>query len=322
MNEMKELPEYSDICDAHKRIKDLINRTPVLTSSMLDSLSGASLFFKCENFQKSGAFKYRGATNAILQLDKAGRSASVVTHSSGNHAGALAKAALVNGIKAYIVMPENAPEVKKRAVLGYGAEITFCKPTLQAREEAAASIIYDKGAVLIHPYDNFNVIAGQGTAAKELLEDFPDLDAVITPVGGGGLFSGTLISAKSINPGIKVWGAEPEGADDAYRSLKTGKLVPSVNPVTIADGLLTSLSPRTFSAIQSMADGILTVSDIEISEAMRYLWERMKVVTEPSAAVTLAAVLKNRVLFSGKKIGLILSGGNADLLNLPFRGYS
>jgi threonine dehydratase len=276
------------------------------------------LFFKCENFQKVGAFKFRGATNAVINLTDEQCQKGVVTHSSGNHAAALAYAAVSRGVKAYIVMPYTAPEVKKRAVAGYGAEITYCEPTLAAREAAAAEVIARTGATLIHPYDNFHIIAGQGTAAMELLHDEPEPDAVIAPVGGGGLLSGTSITVRHLLPGTKIYGAEPALADDAARSLHTGSLQPALPPKTIADGLLTSLCERTFTIIRENVDDILTVSEEEIIEAMRIIWERMKIIIEPSSAVPMAAVLANKKLFAGKKVAVIISGGNADLTKLPF----
>ncbi len=295
-----------------------VHRTPVMTSKQLDIMSGARLFFKCENFQKVGAFKFRGATNAVLNLTEAQRAAGVVTHSSGNHAAALAHAAVVRGVKAYIVMPSSAPEVKKSAVAGYGAEITFCEPTLAAREAAAAGVIERTGATMIHPYDNFYIIAGQGTAAMELLEEVPDPDAVLAPVGGGGLLSGSAITTRHMAPATKIYGAEPLLADDAARSLRTGAIQPALPPRTIADGLLTSLCERTFNIIKQNVDDILTVTEEQIIEAMTLMWTRMKIVVEPSSAVPLAAVLANRGKFSGKKVAIIVSGGNADLSKLPF----
>ena len=295
-----------------------VHRTPVLTSGQLDAISGARLFFKCENFQKVGAFKFRGATNAVLNLTEARRAAGVVTHSSGNHAAALAHAAAVRGVKAYIVMPSSAPGVKKNAVAGYGAEITFCEPTLAAREAAAAGVIERTGATMIHPYDNYYIIAGQGTAAMELLEEVPDPDAVLAPVGGGGLLSGSAITIRHMAPAAKIYGAEPLLADDAARSLRAGSIQPALPPRTIADGLLTSLCERTFAVIKENVDDILTVTEEQIIEAMTLMWTRMKIVVEPSSAVPLAAVLANRDKFSGKKVAIIVSGGNADLSKLPF----
>lgn len=312
------IPSFRDIIEAHERIKPYIHRTPVLTSGQLDRMFGCRLFFKCENLQKVGAFKFRGATNAVLSLSDKEKKAGVVTHSSGNHAAALALAAAMNNVKAYIVMPETAPVVKKNAVAGYGAEITFCKPTLQAREETARRIIEEKGATLIHPYDNFNVICGQGTASAELLEEVNDLDTVITPVGGGGLLSGTSIYVKWKSKNIKVIAAEPLNANDAYISLKTGKLTPSVNPKTVADGLLTSMSELTFAIISRNVDDIFTATEESIIGSMLLVWERMKIVIEPSSATVLAIIKENPELFRGKKIGLIITGGNVDFRNLPF----
>ena len=312
------LPELADIQAAHSRIKPFIHNTPVLTSRQINKIFNCELYFKCENFQKVGAFKFRGATNAVLSLSPEEKHRGVVTHSSGNHAAALALAAGMNGIRANIVMPENAPVVKKNAVAGYGAEITFCKPTLQAREEATLMIMEKTGATLIHPYDNFNVICGQGTAALELLGDNADIDFVIAPVGGGGLLSGTSTYVKGKNKNIQVIGAEPLNANDAYISFTTRILTPSVNPVTCADGLLTSLSELTFAIIKEKVDTILTVREESIIECMLMVWERMKIIIEPSSATVLAVVKENPGLFTGKKIGLIISGGNVDFRKLPF----
>jgi threonine dehydratase len=315
---MKFIPEFIDIESAMELIAPHVHRTPVLTSRQLDAISGARLFFKCENFQKVGAFKFRGATNAVLSLSDSQRAAGVVTHSSGNHAAALAHAAVSRGVKAYIVMPSSAPEVKKRAVAGYGAEITFCEPTLAAREAAATEIISRTGATMIHPYDNFFIIAGQGTAAMEMLADIPAPDSVIAPVGGGGLLSGSAIATRHLAPAAKIYGAEPLLADDAARSLHAGAIQPALPPRTIADGLLTSLCERTFTVIREKVDDILTVTEAQIIEAMTLIWTRMKIVVEPSAAVPLAAVLANRELFRDRSVGIIVSGGNADLSKLPF----
>lgn len=313
-----ELPALSDIQSAHRRIIPFIHRTPVLTSRLLNTIAGCEMFFKCENFQKVGAFKFRGATNAVLSLTDDQKKAGVVTHSSGNHAAALALAAGMNGIRAFIVMPENAPSVKKDAVAGYGALITFCKPTLQAREETCRNIMETEGATLVHPYDNFSVICGQGTASLELLEEINDLDVVIAPVGGGGLMSGTSTCVKGISRKTVVIGAEPLNANDAWKSFTTGILTPSVNPLTIADGLLTSLSELTFSIIRKNVDDIFTVSEESIISAMKLVWERMKIIIEPSSATVFAAVMENRQFFRGKRTGLIISGGNVDLKKLPF----
>jgi threonine dehydratase len=317
-----QLPALSDIKQAHARIKPFIHRTPVLSSRLLNEIFGCELFFKCENFQKAGAFKFRGATNAILSLTSEDKSKGVVTHSSGNHAAALALAARMNGVKANIVMPENAPEVKKNAVAGYGGIITFCKPNQKDREETTGMIMKKTGATLVHPYDNFNVICGQGTAALELLEEKDDLDIVVAPVGGGGLLSGTSTIVKGINQSIKVFGAEPLNANDAWISFTTGKIAPSFSPATIADGLLTSLSELTFSVIRKNVDTILTAKEESIIECMLLVWERMKIIVEPSSATVLAVIRENPGLFRGKKAGLIISGGNVDFRKLPFRTSS
>lgn len=311
-------PRFEDIVAASEAIAGFVHRTPVLTSRQIDNISGAHLLFKCENFQKVGAFKFRGATNAVINLTDEQRLNGVVTHSSGNHAAALAHAAVTRGVKAYIVMPSTALEVKKKAVAGYGAEITFCEPTLASREAAAAEVIRRTGATLIHPFDNFNIIAGQGTAALEILTDYPSADAIIAPVGGGGLLSGTAIAARHLMPSIKIYGAEPALADDAARSFHTGTLQPALPPKTIADGLLTSLCERTFTIIRQNADDIFTVTEDQIIDAMRLVWERMKIIIEPSSAVPLAAVLANKSIFTGKTVAIIISGGNADLSKLPF----
>lgn len=312
------LPTLGDIQAAHSRIRTFIHYTPVLTSQQLNKMFECELYFKCENLQKVGAFKFRGATNAVLLLSDDERKRGVVTHSSGNHAAALALAASMNGVMANIVMPETAPAVKKNAVAGYGAEITFCKPTLQAREETTRMIMERTGATLVHPYDNFNVICGQGTAALELLADKPDLDFVIAPVGGGGLMSGTSTCVKGLNSNIKVIGAEPFNANDAWKSFTSGQLVPSVNPLTVADGLLTSLSELTFTLIRKNVDQILTATEESIIECMLLVWERMKIIIEPSSATVLAVIKENPEIFRGKKAGLIISGGNVDFRKLPF----
>jgi len=312
------IPTYSDVVEAHHIVKKYAHQTPVLSSSGVNNIVGGELFFKCENFQKVGAFKFRGACNAVFSLSEKDAQKGVGTHSSGNHAAALALAAKMRGIAAHIVMPENSPEIKKKAVAGYGAKITFCKPTLQARESTLAKVIDEIGATEIHPYDNFNVIAGQGTAVKELIEDTGKFDIIIVPVGGGGLLSGTALSSKYLTPDCKVIAAEPAGADDAYRSFHTKKWVPSEKPNTIADGLLTSVGKRNFSIILDKVDDIVTVSEEKIVEAMRMIWERMKIIIEPSSAVPLAAILEGKVDIKNKKVGIILSGGNLDLGRLPF----
>jgi len=312
------VPSFGDIQAAHQRIRSYIHRTPVLTSAGINDIAGAEACFKCENFQKAGAFKYRGATHAVVSLTDDAAGKGVATHSSGNHAAALALAAKIRGIRCYVAMPSTAPRVKIEAVRHYGAEITFCKPTLESREATLQEIIRQTGATVIHPFDNFNVICGQGTAALELLEEVPSLDVVFAPVGGGGLLSGTAIAAKAINPRIKVIGCEPLNADDACRSFYSGILLPSVNPVTVADGLLTSLSERTFAIIRKNVDDIVTVSEEAIIAAMRLVWQRMKIIIEPSSAVAVAVLLQYNARFSGKQAGIILSGGNCDLSNLPF----
>lgn len=311
-------PTFADIRDAARRIEDRIHRTPVATCETLDRLTGARLYFKCEHLQKAGAFKARGATNAVFSLTADQASRGVTTHSSGNHAGALARAAALRGIPAHIVMPRTAPPVKRAAVEGYGAAVTECEPTLEARETTLAAVQAETGATFIHPYDDPRVIAGQGTAALELLEEVPTLDAVITPVGGGGLLSGTAIAARAVSPNLGVAGAEPLGADDAFRSLRDDRLVPSVNPTTVADGLLTSLSERTFRIIRQHVEGILIAEEMTIIRSMRLLWERAKLLVEPSAAVPLAAILDHPDRYAGKSVGIILSGGNVDLDRLPW----
>lgn len=312
------IPDFKDIIDAHQLIREFIHCTPIFTSSAIDRLIGAQIFFKCENLQKTGAFKFRGACNAVFSLTEEQTNRGVGTHSSGNHAAALSLAARMKGIKAHIVMPSNSPEIKKKAVAEYGGIITLCEPTLQSREVTLSKIAEDLGIVIVHPYNNSKVIAGQGTATKELLETIPVLDVVMCPVGGGGLLSGTAISAKAISPYIKVIAAEPKGADDAYRSFKAGYIIPSIKPKTIADGLLTSLGEINFPIIREKVDDILTVSEESIVKAMRFVWERMKLIIEPSSAVPLAALLENKERFSNLRIGIILSGGNIDLGNLPF----
>lgn len=301
------------IAAAHERIKPFIHRTPVYTSGMLNRLSGAELFFKCENFQKIGAFKIRGGMNAVLSLTEEQRKKGIATHSSGNHAQAIALAAKTTGTKAYIVMPENSPKVKVDAVKGYGAEIFFCEPTQQAREELLNKVVERTGASFIHPYNNYEVITGQATCAKELMEDFSGLDHIIAPVGGGGLLSGTLLSAHHFSPSTTVYAGEPEGAADAVLSIRNGRIEKSPYVKTIADGLLTTLGDKTFPIIKQYVKDILTVSEEEIISAMRLVYERMKLVVEPSGVVPLAALLKNKELFAGKRVGVIFSGGNVEL---------
>ena len=303
---------------AHERIRPCIHRTPVLTSSRLDEASGASLFFKCENFQKIGAFKARGATNAVFSLDDATARRGVATHSSGNHGAAVARAAKLRGIPAQIVMPSNSAKVKVRAVESYGAQIVFCEPTEEAREAACADVIKKTGAMLIHSFENEDVMAGQGTAAVELLEDVPDLDLVMCPVGGGGLLSGTAVAAKSMRPKIKVIAAEPENVDDAAQSFRAGRLIQTEKKFTIADGLRTNVGAPNFAIIQRYVDDIVTVSEEAIVSAMRTIWETMKIIIEPSAAVPYAAIAERKIDVAGKRVGIILTGGNVDLDALPW----
>lgn len=311
-------PTIDDIRRAAERIRPLAHRTPVLTCSAINDLCDTEIFFKCENFQKVGAFKFRGAANAVFSLSENEADRGVATHSSGNHAAALALAARLRGIPAHIVMPDNAPRVKKDAVAGYGAHITFCQPTLQAREDTLADVMRQTGASLVHPYDDDRVIAGQGTAALELCADAPDLDVVMAPVGGGGLLAGTAIAVSAISPTTKIIAAEPANADDAFQSFQTGRIIPSNNPRTIADGLLTSLGERNFPIIQAGVSAIITVSEAAIIQAMRLIWERMKIVVEPSGCVPLAAICSRRREIPGRRIGVILSGGNVDLARLPW----
>lgn len=315
---MIQIPTIQHIRQAHERIKPLIHYTPVMTCRALNQLCAAELFFKCENLQKVGAFKIRGAANAVLSLDDEQAARGVATHSSGNHGAALALAARWRNIPAYVVMPENAPSVKKNAVAGYGAEIVFCQPTLQARQATLETVTARTGAAFVHPSNDFAVIAGQGTAALELCAQVPDLDLIMAPVGGGGLISGTAIAAAALTPHISVVAAEPEAADDAYRSFRAGRIIPVDHPQTIADGLRTLLGERTFAAITQYVADIVTVSEGAIVQAMRHIWERMKLIVEPSSAVPLGALLPPPQPFAGKRIGIILSGGNVDLDHLPW----
>lgn len=311
-------PDKNTIFEAAGRIAPYLHRTPVLSSSEINNLTGGELYFKCENFQKAGAFKSRGATNAVFQLTDQELKAGVATHSSGNHAAALALAAKRRGIKAYIVMPENSNKVKVKAVEHYGGIITFCKPTLQAREDSLIQVIEQSGAIEIHPYNDYRIIAGQATAALELIEDAGNPEIIIAPVGGGGLLSGTALACLYFGKGIRVIAAEPEGADDAFKSFYSGSFVPSVHPQTIADGLRTSLGTLTYPIIKDYVHEIVTVSETKIIEAMRLIWERMKIIVEPSSAVPLAAILENKIDVRGKRCGIIISGGNVDFNELPF----
>lgn len=302
-----------DIHEATQRIKPYIHRTPVLTNQSLNQKVGANVFMKCENLQKIGAFKFRGASNAVWSLTDEEAKRGVCTHSSGNHAQALALAAKMRDIPAYIVMPNNAPQVKKDAVAGYGGQITYCEPTLEARESTLERIKNETGATMLHPYNNEKVIAGQGTATLELLEEIPNLDVIIAPIGGGGLISGTSIAATETKKGIRVIGAEPEMADDAFRSMIAGKIMPSMNPNSIADGLLSSLGSLTFPIIQERVEQIVTVSESAMIESMKFIWERAKIIIEPSSATVIAVLWEKKIDLSGLNVGVILSGGNVDL---------
>src|SRR5256885_3879648 len=303
---------------AHERIRPYIHRTPVLTNSWLNDACRASLFFKCENFQKVGAFKARGATNAVFALDDETARRGVATHSSGNHGAAVARAAKLRGIPAHIVMPSNSAKVKLRAVESYGARVVFCEPTEQARETTCADVIAQTGATLIHSFENLDVIAGQGTAAVEFLEDVPDLDLVMCPIGGGGLLAGTALAAKSMRPNIKVIAVEPENADDAAQSFREGRVIHTEKKFTIADGLRTNVGEPNFAIIRRYVDDIVTVSEEAIISAMRTIWETMKIVIEPSAAVPYGAILERAIGVNGKRVGIILTGGNVDLDALPW----
>jgi threonine dehydratase len=321
-------PSWPSILEAHARIAPRIHRTPVLTSSSLDALAGVSFFFKCENFQKTGSFKIRGATNAIFSLSDTDVANGIVTQSSGNHGAAIACAGSWRGVKTWVVMPKNAPVVKLRAVAGYGAQITLCEPTVTARNEAALTVRAETGAYLVHPYDDDYIIAGQATAAKELLEEIGDLDAVFAPVSGGGLLSGTCLGAKGVRAAVRVFGCEPERADDAYRSITSGQLQSQDSSDTICDGLRAALAPRTFAILRQHVDGILLASEEEIIGATRLVWERMKIIIEPSSAVAIAPLLRPGVIEGlnlpsrtdggAPKLGIIFSGGNVDLSSLPF----
>lgn len=307
-----------EIAQAHDRIRPFIHRTPILTSSSVNEVAGCELFFKCENFQKIGAFKARGGMNAVFSLPKTQRERGVVTHSSGNHAQAIALAAKIAGVPAYIVMPKTAPEIKKKAVVGYGAEVTFCEPTQESREQTASNIQEETGATFISPYNDYAVISGQATCAKELLEDQDNLDAIIAPVGGGGLIAGSALSAHYLRPEVTVYAGEPEGAKDTFLSMEAGEHIKVENPSSIADGLLATMGDKNFEIIKVLVKEVFPVSDPEIVGAMRLIWERMKIIIEPSCAVPVAAILKNRAVFEGKKVGVILTGGNVDVGSLAF----
>lgn len=310
--------DLASIRAAHERIRPHIHRTPVLTNARLDAACGGKLYFKCENLQKIGAFKARGALNAVFSLAEVEALRGVATHSSGNHAAALARAAKLRGIPAYIVMPSNSAKAKVRMVEGYGGRITFCEPTLAARQEACDRVLEETLSILIHPYEDIRVMAGQGTAALELLDDVPDLDYIVCPVGGGGLLCGTAVAAKAFNPAIKVVAAEPAGADDAARSFRAGQRLPLAKVETIADGLRTGVGEPNFPIIQQNVDDIVTVSEAGIIAAMRIIWEAVKIVIEPSAAVPYAAIMEQRIDITNRRVGIILTGGNLDLDTLPW----
>jgi len=312
------IPALKEVQAAVKRIAPHVHNTPVLTSTTIDNMLKATVYFKCENFQRSGAFKIRGACNAILQLSEDERARGVITHSSGNFAAALALAANALNTKAYIVMPGNAPKVKRDAVAGYGAQIIDCEATLKSREATMEAFRKKKGATFIHPSNDMNVILGNATAVMELAKQAEQLDVVIAPVGGGGLLAGTALAVNHLHYYIETIGAEPFGADDAYLSLKTGKIQPSINPKTIADGLKTQLGDQNFPIIRKLVSKIIRVEEKEIVEAMKFIWERMKIVIEPSSAVAVAAMFRNSTEFKNRKVGVILSGGNVDLSDLPF----
>lgn len=314
-----DLPTLADVRRAAERIRPFARRTPVLTAASLDALFGVRLFSKCENFQRVGAFKFRGACNAVQSLAEAEAARGVATHSSGNHGAALALAARLRAVPCTVVVPRNAPAVKRAAVAAYGADVVLCEPSLEARERTLAEAVAESGQAVVHPYDDASVIAGQGTAALELVEDVPELDVVLVPIGGGGLASGTALAVRGTSPGTRVVAVEPLGADDAYRSFYSGERLPSVAPDTIADGLLTSLGVRNFELVRRHVDDIVRVSEEAIVRAMRLVWERMKIVVEPSGAVPLAALLDGAVEgLAGQRIGVVLSGGNVDLDRLPW----
>jgi threonine dehydratase len=318
MEKITSIPTLSQIQAAHEAIKPYVHQTPVLTNASINKITGASIYFKCENFQKIGAFKIRGATCATLALSETEKLNGIATHSSGNHAQAVALTANIHQINAYVVMPKTAPEIKKNATKGYGANVTICEPTLVARQATLDQIIKETGATHIPSYDHYNVIAGQATVAKELIEEISDLEIIMSPIGGGGLMSGTALSTHYLLPNAKIIGAEPKLVDDAYRSFKTGVKQTNDGAKSIADGLLTNLSDKTFEIITKHVHDIITVSEQEIIDAMRLIWERMKIIVEPSSAVPLAAILQQKERFEGKKIGLILTGGNVDVNQLPF----
>ena len=307
-----------DIASAHDRIREFIHRTPVLTNKSLNELTGAELFFKCDNFQKAGSFKIRGATNTVELLSQDEMDNGIATTSSGNHGAALSMAVSRRGGKTKVVMPHNTPKIKVNNVERNGGEVVWCEPDQSSREEVLRELIDKTGSTVVHPYNDERIIAGQGTCAKELLEDYPDIACIVSPVSGGGLLSGTLLSSKGINKDILVYGAEPSEADDAFRSLQSGEIVPNETINTICDGLRAQIGTITFPIIQKNVDGIITLSEEEIINSMQMIWERMKIIIEPSCAISLAAIIKNREMFEGKKVGLIMSGGNVDLTQLPW----
>lgn len=312
------IPTYDDVIAAHERVRPYIHRTPVLTSSFLDNLTGAKLFFKCENLQKAGAFKVRGACNAVFGLTDDQAAKGVATHSSGNHALSLSYAAGRRGIPCNVVMPRTAPQAKKDAVIGYGGSITECEPSTSSREAVFAEVQARTGADFVHPYNDPRVIAGQGTCSRELIDQVEGLDAVVAPIGGGGMISGTCLTLSNIAPHVEIFAAEPERADDAYRSFKAGHIIADDAPDTVADGLKVPLKDLTWHFVQRHVTDILTASDPEIVDAMKLIWKRMKIVMEPSSAVPLATILKNPDRFRGKRVGIIVTGGNVDLDRLPW----
>ena len=313
------IPTFDDVLAAHERIKPHIHRTPVLTSNFLNALTGAKLFFKCENFQKAGVFKARGASNAVFSLPEDVLDKGVATHSSGNHALSLSYAAGRRGIPCTVVMPRTAPQAKKDAVKGYGGRIVECEPSTSSREASFAEVVKETGAEFVHPYNDHRVIAGQGTCSRELIEQVPDLDAVIAPIGGGGMISGTCLTLSNLAPTMEIYAAEPEQADDAYRSFKAGHIIADDAPETVADGLKVPLKELTWHFVSNHVTDILTASEQEIVDAMKLIWKRMKIVMEPSSAVPLATILKNKKVFAGKRVGVIITGGNVDLNKLPWQ---
>ncbi len=307
-----------DIELAHERIRPFIHRTPILTNSSINELVGANLFFKCENFQKAGSFKIRGATNTVELLSESELKRGVATTSSGNHGAALSMAVTRRGGETRVVMPTNTPKIKVNNVMRNGGEVVWCEPDQKFRESVLRDVVNETGATVVHPYNDERIMAGQGTCAKEMLEDIPTLDIIVSPVSGGGLLSGTLIASKNMKKSIEVFGAEPEEADDAFQSLKQGKIVPNKTINTVCDGLRAEIGSKTFPVIQDLVDGIETVSESDIVESLRMIWERMKIIVEPSCSISLAMVLKNINLFKDKNVGLIMSGGNVDLNSLPW----